>query len=676
MKNPVFTYRYELMLSLLTLAMLALMEQSHPYFFLQDDNRTYHLPYYVHNLKALARGELPFFNFNQYLGTPVSFFSAPFYPINYVAMLLSSLFLGHYFGTMEIIAAIHLVAAALGYYRFSKELGLEDASGCFGAVAWAFSPFVITIGNSWIHTLGYAAWLPWMLAFSIRQMYKFNLKNSILLLLVRLLAILLGYPQWFLYTIVFELILLSAFYGTFGKFQKVRPGVLVFRYVANYLALAVVSLPYLSQLFHELSLSYARNKVLSWGEYTLYSYSLEEWLHGIFFPFSDAGMHHVGELDFVSHIGYLTLIGAFYAMLHCRDREQGRKIVVFSLMALMSLLWSADILFTKLFYYIPFFNKMRFPFKLQFFTSFFLVTCAAFGFDVARRNIMQRFGTGWKRVQLIVILAQAVNFMVLYTLLPQRMLSNHLDLPPFEEPLKKMFSSGRIVSAGPDVVWDGERVVPGNSVPTLGYNFAMLWGLNHFGGYEALLSERNLAASMSLINNSIFNVATGTALDFASDVPLAYLRKWGVQWYVVNNQIPVKGAYGVRLVYSDKFRNVLFDSAARPLVYWADTLKSTVLEFCFRSNSVEISTRRGDEGVLVINVLYNAFFNAYLDGRKVPVTETEDGQMSVVIPSGRHKVSLEYRDQSFIKGALVALTFLLSAAVLWSVRTFRQRGGK
>src|SRR6185369_7937425 len=122
------------------------------------------------------------------------------------------------------------------------------------------------------------------------------------------------------------------------------------------------------------------------------------------------------------------------------------------------------------------------------------------------------------------------------------------DVPPFTEPLKERFASGRIVSAGPDVVWDGERVVPGNSLPILGYNYAMLWGLQHFGGYEALLSGENFNASLRLINNSIFNVAPDTALNFSTDVPLEYLRKWGVRWYVVAGQIPLAGTDGLELV--------------------------------------------------------------------------------------------------------------------------------
>lgn len=462
MNNFLFKYRYELLLSLLTLAMLSLMEWRHPYFFLQDDNRTYHLPYYVHNLKALLGGELPFFNFNQYMGTPVSFLSAPFYPFNYLAMLLSRLFLGHYFGTMEFIAALHLSVAVIGFYRFSKAFGLAELSCCFGAIAWAFSPFVITIGNSWVHTLGFAAYLPWILLFSLRQIRGCTLKDSLLLTLVRLLAILLGYPQWFLYTIIFELLLLMALYATSKEDGRSPVGVFLCRYGGNYLFVAVLSLPVLMQLLHESSLSFVRNKPLSWGEYIMFSYRLREWLNGLLAPFSNSGTPLTGELNFVSHAGYLTLFFALVALV-CLKREQKfrTEILIFAILGVFSFLWSLDIVITKIFYYLPFFNKFRYPFKLQFFTGFFLVTLSAFGFDLFVAWLKGKLRGGLLFGICFLLSLHSLNFLFLYTLLPQRMLSNHLDKPPFTEPLKDRLAEGRIVSAGPDVVWDGERVVPG-----------------------------------------------------------------------------------------------------------------------------------------------------------------------------------------------------------------------
>jgi len=54
---------YPLFLTLLTLAMLGVIETLHPYFFLQDDNRTLFFPLFVDNFKTVLSGEFPLFNF-------------------------------------------------------------------------------------------------------------------------------------------------------------------------------------------------------------------------------------------------------------------------------------------------------------------------------------------------------------------------------------------------------------------------------------------------------------------------------------------------------------------------------------------------------------------------------------------------------------------------------------
>ena len=67
-----------------------IMEFKHPYYFLSDDNRTFYLPFFTHNFRAIINGELPFFNFHQNLGIShfSNFQSAIFYPLTYFSMLL------------------------------------------------------------------------------------------------------------------------------------------------------------------------------------------------------------------------------------------------------------------------------------------------------------------------------------------------------------------------------------------------------------------------------------------------------------------------------------------------------------------------------------------------------------------------------------------------------------
>ncbi len=672
-------WKFPLLLVFLTIALLAVIELRHPYYFLQDDNRVYFLPYFVHNLNALLGGELPFFNFHQYLGTPVSFLSAPFYPVNYLAMFLSRLFLGHYYGMMEFVAAIHLVIAALGFYRFARQFDLEEMSCVFGALAWTFSAFIMIVGNSWIHVVSYAAYIPWILFFSIRQMQStFSTRSFLTLAFVRLLAFLVGYPQWFIYTVTFEVLLVAALYvvekkrGTNEHSQLCTPFFFAVRYVAGYALFLILALPEILQLLHESGDSAARKTALSWNEYVMNAYDMKLWLHGLVTPFLEADVNRFGELHYISHIGYLSILFVLLALTQVRNL----RIAIFALLATMSLLWSADIVFTKAFYYLPFFNKLRIPFKLQFFTGFFLAALATLGADIFFSRIKGRGHQVFCWSAGVILFLHLANFALLYGFMPSRMLADYLDTPPFSEPLQKMLTGGRIVSAGPDVVWDGEKAAPEYMVPALGYNFATLWGLYHFGGYEGLLSERNLQATLGLKNSSVYNIAPNTVLNVSTDIPLDHFRKWGVKWYVINSRIPLTGTDGLTLVSRDRYRQVLHDPAGKPFVYWADALKTAAPPFSFRTNSVEIATSRAHEGLLLVNVLYNPFFRGYLDGKEFPVTETEDGQVSVVVPAGGHTVTIAYVDTNFWKGLLVSGALLLGGAAVWVAVKFRKAGKK
>src|SRR6185369_12322261 len=288
-------YRYPAMLVALTLFMVICMEISHPFFFLQDDNRTLYLPFYLHNFRSLLEGEFPFYNFHQYLGTPVTIQYAALYPVNYLALGLSKLLLGNYFAAMEFIAIFHLIVAAIGFFRLLRFFELEEASCFFGAVAWTFCGFVISVGNSWIQTLGFAAYLPWILLFSIRQIYRFDIRCFLILAGLKVCEMFLGYPQLFVYTMTFEFLTVMMLFVINKKnvFDSKDAGVSVevsrqpsfikfmISFVANYACVFIIALPLIVQTLYQTGVSASRKQLLSWEEYAAYSYNLKYWFNGL-----------------------------------------------------------------------------------------------------------------------------------------------------------------------------------------------------------------------------------------------------------------------------------------------------------------------------------------------------------------------------------------------------------
>lgn len=658
-------YKYPALLFLLTIVTFIFIEISHPYYFMQDDNRVLYLPIYLHNLRSVLSGEFPFFNFHQYLGTPVTMHYASLYPIYYLALIFSNFLFGHYFASFEIIALFHLLLAAQGLFFFGRYFELDEASCLFGGLTWAFCSFVIIGGNSWIHITGLAAYLPWILLCTVRQCYSFSLKVFFILVFLKVCNLLLGYPQYFLYTATFEfltVVLIGMFDSKTIKFTK-----LLASFVLNYVCVVIASLPIILQAAWQTKASAYRSNPLSLNEYTSFSYNLKYWLKGLIDPFSSATFVTQFELHYLSFVGYLTLV-FFFLYLYKRKELSGKCSALgtaSTILFMLAVMWAGELIVTRLFYYIPLFNRMRYPFKLAIFGSFYITVVSILGFDLFLKQLSTYDFLTNKTVKIIastVIAVQLGIFIVLYSFSPQRTFANHADPLPLSEPLSEIIADGRIVSASLDDVVSGSKLLPGFSAPYLGYDYATLWGLYHFGGYDPLVSQKGNRAALGIKNNPVFNLPADEPFSVPPDT-LEHFRRWGVKWYVVNKAIPLEPGSPFRLISSDAYRNVLEDSLAKPMVYWQDGAGNASLNYRFTSNTVDIESASGKTGTAVVNVLFHPYFSARLDGKPIAVAETADNQVSLSVPQGKHRIVLRYTDRSFIDGALFSCLLIVIISV-------------
>lgn len=664
-----------LLLFLLTSLMIVIIELRHPYFFLKDDNLHEFLPFFAHNLRSLLSGEIPLFNFHQYLGTPSlsNIQSAAFYPPNYVAVLLSQVLLGNYSGTMEFLAMFHLVLAALGFFYLMRHFGLEDWSCFFGAIAWTFCGFVITVGNSWIIVLEYAACLPWILLFSLSQIEKFNINKFIILIILRVTAIFIGNPTFFIYLFTFDIFTVVVLYFIEIKNTQAECGtsyrraftVFLWKQACNYICAFIIAAPILLPALHQVKISAGRNSPLSWEEYSTASYNFLPWLNGLVSPLSDNYIVWP-EQQFISHIGFLTL---FFCIMAVWQRNNRKLVMLFISFAVFSFLWANNTFITKIIYYIPYYNRQRYPFKLVFFTSFFMITVASFGFNECYRRVKGFQKQRWKFGNIlipIILLIHIGNFITIYIVSLQRTTNcSRVQKPPHEESLKNLLKDGRIISIVSGQYLDS-CATP--IKPTLlGFNYATLFGLYHFAGYDNLVSVANLEASLMLQAPSYIII---TAPFNPSNESIDYYRKWGVKWYVMDTNVEVIEPSFLKTAYSDDERKIMLDSNARPFVYWLESANKSDIIWDFTTNSIFIKTRSDGVGEIIVNVLYNSFFNATIDGKKVEINKTEDKQMSIVVPSGPHEINVTYIDPYFYNGCYISVGFLILSSVwgLWQLK--------
>ncbi|HMV87785.1 MAG TPA: YfhO family protein, partial [Blastocatellia bacterium] len=79
----------------------------------------------------------------------------------------------------------------------------------------------------------------------------------------------------------------------------------------------------------------------------------------------------------------------------------------------------------------------------------------------------------------------------------------------------------------------------------------------------------------------------------------------------------------------------------------------------FEPNRIELQTRNQQDGFLVVSEMYYRGWEAWLDGKRVPVEKVDYVLRGLFVPAGEHRVEFIYRAHSFRNGAAWSLLGLL-----------------
>ncbi len=657
---------FPLALVFVVLLFLIMLECKYPYYFLQDDNRDYFLPYYIHNYESLQFGQIAVYNFHQFLGTPSLSVgqSAALYPITYLSVFMSKLFLGHYFAAIDIQVIIHLMIGALGMFFFIKSFRVESGIAFFAGLTWSMGSFIIFASNSWVVVSSVAAYFPWMLLLTFRSYKSPSLMSTLVCIVPRLLLFYSGHIQYFIYSVIFEFVTVLFFVasdsGKGHRLTNLRR--YLFEYIKGYSLVFVISLPLLMPMWSQTTMSAFRSAQIPFGTFVDRYYPIDQLAKGLFFPFTNVTENTFsGDMNLVnlSHVGYITVVLVIVGIVgryFLRNKEIANasvSISVFAYPAILAFLWSTNWIFNYGIYLIPILNRLRWPFKISLFLDFYLIVIAALIFA----SILHRF-KGKRSIHntiiLGVILLQILNFSILYIGTPYRDFGeHHADEIPLEEPLVQELSTGRIVSVGFDI-WKltDQNNYQYYTAPTLGFNYATLWGLNAIGGYEPLISKENDKAALGMNFTSIF--------DGNKALPISYFRKAGVKWYIVplekSTDYETKlASYGIIKKYVDKHRVIFYDSDAFPMVYIAGDSQKTEKEYEVTTNRINLNISEKKTETLTFNFLFNKNFVGYIDGEKILISKCDDIHFCVSVPPGNHTIMIKYEDPWFRYGWFISI---------------------
>jgi hypothetical protein len=95
----------------------------------------------------------------------------------------------------------------------------------------------------------------------------------------------------------------------------------------------------------------------------------------------------------------------------------------------------------------------------------------------------------------------------------------------------------------------------------------------------------------------------------------------------------------------------------------------------YEANRIELSTKTGAKGLLVLSEVYYPGWKAYVDGEEVGIQRADQLLRAVPVPSGKHTVELRYESRSLRIGTAVSLVTALALGVLVVIRLRRGRDG-
>jgi hypothetical protein len=138
------------------------LECLQPYYFTQDDVLVGELPAAILGCRSLWDGIFPNWNPYVFLGAPLA--PMGFWSITYPPMLASYGIARHVLGdenaTMEVLAALHLLAGFVAQRWLCRQLGMGAFVANIASLSLVFAGCILIMGRSWHYFVAYAVWLP------------------------------------------------------------------------------------------------------------------------------------------------------------------------------------------------------------------------------------------------------------------------------------------------------------------------------------------------------------------------------------------------------------------------------------------------------------------------------------------------------------------------------------
>jgi len=328
-------------------------------FFLRDTLIQF-FPWRFYINLCLKQGIVPLWNPYLFCGIPflASIQTGIFYPLGFVFYFFA------FPVAYKLYVLIHLFLAFLFMYLLLKEFNADDFSAFFSGMVFALNGFILT-KLEFLSVLGTVVWIPLVFLMLKKSTQKFSLKFVFLLAIIFSIQFFAGHPQY----IIYEAILCFFYSFSAAIFLKKFYPLYTF-FLSAFLSLFISAVQLIPSI-----------------EFILNSARAGKGFMEVFFTYSATFKNFVNLLNPLqkyspNNWAYGNFCGITAFLLAIYSLRIKRKIVIFFwavfLFSLFFALGKNNVLFLKLYKYLPFSGIIRYPATIFFLSVFSIAFLSGF----------------------------------------------------------------------------------------------------------------------------------------------------------------------------------------------------------------------------------------------------------------------------------------------------------
>ena len=141
-------------------AALAILEWIEPCYFVQDDNFANVLPAVLHGCRSTFPGRVPRLRSLPIDGRAQRRQGSVLYPPTVVSYAIARWGLGNEYYTLDVFAAMHLLAGYLASFAAARTAGLRPALAFVLGISFTLSGYILLVGRGWHFVVAMVVWMP------------------------------------------------------------------------------------------------------------------------------------------------------------------------------------------------------------------------------------------------------------------------------------------------------------------------------------------------------------------------------------------------------------------------------------------------------------------------------------------------------------------------------------